>query len=774
MNNVESMEDLDKLDKFEKEVNDYILEIINNKEKIKVINTEYKQLNNQILNLNFKMLKEIIQQNFDPTLYPDDLYPDLKFYTISNIYDIKTFTKIFNSNNENKNKYALINALINIDSDLIKNAKKMKYLKHINKLSNLLLNIYSFKITRENAKVKTLKEELPNIINNFNEMSNKNDWIEETFTKEYILPFIEGWEQIKDKSVQYKCRILRDLENGEKPLNMDINNFLCYFLPDDGDKEGGMFLASAYSNFISWQNQFIDDIISKNNMSGILNSYVSQLEKEINVQDATESEIININEETYELLNNLISSYSMRNIFSKNNSKINYKNYNDIVYNLDLIEEELGKVLIPHLKKFKKDKIKFITYFYEGFRGANSTVLVDFNLKYKQKELTEDEKNYINKILKINNNSNFINDIFSSIQILMNEILKENYNQNFLLYDIIEKLPKYIILNEQLIKLIKDRYTEFKENSFTINSLFLIFEYFEDLCWEEIQKNIPLDYMLDLPKNVKKIIFNYFNTISLEKKIITRINLSDALRKLISRSIAGSRQETDIKSDSELKLYISREDLWNQDILNNDLFVEEIDRILGREILVSHCYSFYKLLKNNDMNLDEMMKEGKEQNENKEQNNEINEDKQSKNNKEEENDKIIKEKDNKESKLDESEFSNKDLLKIINNDKSEEEEEEMNLYKNKENNNRRINNINFGINDQNSEKDQILNNNFTKDENNEEMNTGNQNNIFIYGINALSGPEIKGKNNTNTNTNRNNKQNKCFNKCKCDNFCSVF
>ena len=190
-----------------------------------------------------------------------------------------------------------------------------------------------------------------------------------------------------------------------------------------------------------------------------------------------------------------------------------------------------------------------MTYFYEGFRGKNSTILVDFNAKYTQRELTEDEKNYINKVLKINNNSNFINDIFSSLQILMNEILKENYNQNYLLYDIIEKLPQYIILNEQLIKLITDRYLEYNEQSFTINSLFSIFEYFEDLCWDDIQKNIPLDYMLELSKTIIKIIYDYFNTLSLEKKIITRFNLSEALRKLISRSIAGSRQEIDIKSD---------------------------------------------------------------------------------------------------------------------------------------------------------------------------------------------------------------------------------
>ena len=794
INNLQSVDNLDKLNNFEKEVNDYILSIIENRKKISEINKEYNEYNNQASNINFGMLKELLQQNFDPLLYSEKI-PDLKFYCISNIYDLNTFTKIFNSNKENKNKYALINALINIDSDLIKNAKKMKYLKHINKLANLLLNIYSYKISRENAKVKTLQEELSNIINNLNEINKQKQWTEQTFIDEYVVPFKKSWDEIKNKSVQYKCRILRDLDRGEKPLDIDINNTLNYFLVDDGDKEGGMFLASAYSNFIEWQNQFIDDIISKNNMTGILNSYVSQLEKEINVQDATESEILNIDEQIYSYLNELISLCSMRNIFSKNDKKINYQKYNDIIYNFDLIEEELGKRLIPYLKKFKKDKIKFVTYFYEGFRGKNSTVLIDFNAKYTQRELTEDEKNYINKVLKINNNSNFINDIFSSLQILMNEILKENYNQNYLLYDIIEKLPKYIILNEQLIKLIKDRYIEHKEQSFIINSLFSIFEYFEDLCWDEIQKNIPIDYMLELPKSVKTIIYNYFNTISLEKKIITRFNLSEALRKLISRSIAGSRQEIDIKSDLELKLYISREDLWIQDILNEDSFIEEVDKIFNPEILVGHCFCMYKLLKNNDINIDEILKEEKEN-----KNNQENEDKDDINKDEELNlDKKSDKKEKEKNNLDESEFSHKSLLKIdsvSNKEKEdEEEEEEMNLYPKNANNKNKINQINTNsrneINiqtkNQNSERKDLLDNNLNTFDFNKNIEQNgispNFNNIILYGKQALRGSIISNNENENARNNNNIKRNKSVkekiicdkcDKCKCKYNCFIF
>jgi len=64
-----------------------------------------------------------------------------------------------------------------------------------------------------------------------------------------------------------------------------------------------------------------------------------------------------------------------------------------------LIEEELGKIILPGLKRFKKGKIKFITFLYEGFKGGNSTILVEYNNKYKKRELTEKERNCID-ILK--------------------------------------------------------------------------------------------------------------------------------------------------------------------------------------------------------------------------------------------------------------------------------------------------------------------------------------------------------------------------------------
>ena len=606
MNSLESVETQNKLDIFEKSLNECIIEIITNKENIEKLNKDYQELNNELLDFDPQSIKEIIQGNFEPSIYSQEKYPDIQYYSVSNIFDFNSFVNTFKSLEDNKKKYALINILINKESELTEDAINVKSLVNINKLVNLLLNIYSFKISRDEGKKKILNEELTYIKDTYNEMNSIKLDDENALIKEYIEPFISSWDKIKGKSVQYKCRILRELEKGEKPLDMKIDNSLCYFLVDDGDKDGGMFLASAYQHLIDWQNLFINEIISKNSMKGILNSYVSQLEQEINIEDATKDEIINIDDKTYKKLNELISSCSMRNIFVEND-KIVYKNYNDIKYNLDFIEEEMGKSVLPGIKKFKPDTIKFITYLFEGFRGGNSTILVDYNTKYIQKELTEDEKDSLKELLEGNNNSKFYNDVFSSLQILMNEIIKENYEQDHLIYKIIEKLPNYIILNEELVKLFKNKY-EYnpEEKTFTINSLVSIFEFFESLCWKEMQKNILFDYQLDLPEEINKYILDYFDKVN-EEKLINKKIFTTALRRLISRSLAGTRQEIDIKSESALKLYIDREDLWSKQIMNNDLFYPEIDQIFKNDILIGHCWKLYNLL-DGDSILNEMIK----------------------------------------------------------------------------------------------------------------------------------------------------------------------
>ena len=61
----------------------------------------------------------------------------------------------------------------------------------------------------------------------------------------------------------------------------------------------------------------------------------------------------------------------------------------------------------------------------------------------------------------------------------MNEIIKDNYEQNHLIYKIIEKLPNYIILNGEFTKLLKNRINKNPEDKcFSVNALVSIFVFF--------------------------------------------------------------------------------------------------------------------------------------------------------------------------------------------------------------------------------------------------------------------------------------------------------
>ena len=136
--------------------------------------------------------------NYEPDIYDQNEYPDIQYYSISSIQDYDTFVNLFNSSKENENKYSLINMLIKRDEDITVNATNMNSLENINKLTNMLLNIYSFNISREDAKNVIFKKEYANIIDKYNEI-NKNSMIntENEFEKEYVLPFIESWDRIK-------------------------------------------------------------------------------------------------------------------------------------------------------------------------------------------------------------------------------------------------------------------------------------------------------------------------------------------------------------------------------------------------------------------------------------------------------------------------------------------------------------------------------------------------------------------------------------------------
>ena len=578
---------LDSMEKrkiFEDKINKYILDLISNKEILEEKINKYKKANEKIKNSDPSSIEEIILESFPPIkeFYPESIYPELKYFMKSIYPDNNLLYKELISKKDYAKKYALLNQVIISNEEF----KLIQNVTNINKLCNILLNKYSYKISRDDAKKLSL-------------FSSEEIGDKELFKKTYFEPYLSSWNKIKKYCTRYLCQ--PDMPE----LTIDENTKLNYFLVDDGELGGGMYLSSAYSNFIEWQNKFISFILDNLTQDSILNCYSSQLNQEIYVQDAIDEDVLKFNDDIQKELNNMMIIYSFRNIFNENNNKINYNNYRRIKFNFEGIEEELGKLILPGLKKFKtnQDPIRFVVYLYEGYRSAKSSILSNYEAKYPSRELCLEEKNLLFIFMKENEKDRKImKEILSSCQILIDYIQKENYNKNQILSDIIENLPYYLELNRKFKNFFKNSQNKSK-SFFTINTLLNIYKIIELFCWKETEENINEQYKESIDKDKRLKIIQFFKDYNLlNDKLIGKNNLAAAIRRFISRYLAGKRVDTDIDEKQELILQITRNDLWDLNIIQNvNKFQSEI-ATLTFDLKISQAYEFYKILGEDTIN----------------------------------------------------------------------------------------------------------------------------------------------------------------------------
>ena len=360
-------------DKFEDEVEKLIEECI--KEYPKYFIT-YNEKNKEQLNFDNFNMKTIVTELLEPIEenYPEKNYPFFRYFILTKYKTEDDFVKRM----EQKPKYPLVNQLLQD----FQGVKKLKYLPQFNEFTNYMVEYYSFKISRDDARKRILKEE--KVLQ------------EKGFDKKFK-NFLSAWNEIKVEAKKYKCRPEMQVKN------LDINEKLIYFLNDCGELGFGMYLAAACQNFIEWQNTFLQPIVDANAFNGILHNYVDTIQKKIPVQDAKPGQILLLEQRfgntRYANLNDIIYSFSQRHIFNENGT-INYSDYNSFEYDYDAIEEELGKIILPGVCLFEgEDELNFVTFWSEGFRGSRSQILSNFYLKYPQKDLNNQEKENVMKYI---------------------------------------------------------------------------------------------------------------------------------------------------------------------------------------------------------------------------------------------------------------------------------------------------------------------------------------------------------------------------------------
>ena len=562
---------------FEKEI-----EILVNKclSEYNNYSSKYQKENETLLELDNYSMKAIINELTTTTedVYTPEEFPLFKYFILTKYSTRDEFIKRLGPSNVYSLKYPLLYKYLLDNSD----TKKLKYLPDFNEFTNYMVEKYSFRISRDEAKKKVLKSEPIYTENGFKKKFNN---------------FINSWKNIRKEANKYKCRP----EMKEKDLS--ANDELIYFLNDDGELGNGMYLAAACQNFISWQNTFLQPLLDSVAQNGILHCFTNSMSRKIPVQSAKINQILLIEDcfknSMYYNFEDLISTFSRRDIF-KNDGKINYINYNSFVYDFESIEEKLGKLILPGKCLFdNEDNLNFVTYWSEGFRGGNSDILTNFYIKYPQIDLNEEEKSIILKYIEKEKNSDF-KPFFASIQLLLFYLVNDLRKPSEKVINVLKNAPQYLKIDEECYNFFEKVGDEFK-----IEKLMNIFFFIEHLCFKDLCETLQQEYKkeipLDLQEKIKEKLMKSDKNDGDNDIKITVNQLAGAIRRFISRYLAGKRESVDIDDKRDLVFDLTRIDLWEEKIGKLDDLEELLFSQLGEfKLVVGQAYEFYKLIEEKD------------------------------------------------------------------------------------------------------------------------------------------------------------------------------
>ena len=557
---------IEERDKFEAEIEQILEQAYKDYENYSKI---YKSNNEKMLELDKNSMKSLVLETNDVNSYDANEYPFYKYFLMTTYPTKEKFIHELKKVEQFERKYPLIANYIRED-----NPEKflIKYLPEFNEFSNFMIDYYSYKISREEAAQRVLKDEdlYKNDIQNF---------------KDKFKKFVKIWDVLKPYAIKYACR------DEMKPVDLNENQKVAYFLNDDGDMEKGMYIAAAYQNFIEWQNNFLDSLIEPSKQSGILHHFVKNMETTIDVQRAKKNEALNF-DIVDKYFNTYIYDNCRRNIFRKDNS-INYMNYKQFIYDFDEIEKYLGELLLPGKVKFNShEKLKFVTFCFEGFRKNNSSVLTDFVDKYKQVNLSKEKKQIIYDIIKdqFNEQAEELTKILFSIQLLLYYLTQERQNEKDEIKTILGELPDYVSLTKECKEFLQNPKLNIK-----IEEIIGVFSFFELLCYKPIINNLQEHYKDDIKENVGKEILKLFD--DKKFKLITKVNLAAACRKFISRYLTSSRKDDDFNDKNDLSDQLSRYEFWSKEIFEKeDDLNKELNYLKEKKITVGQCFGLYNLM----------------------------------------------------------------------------------------------------------------------------------------------------------------------------------
>ena len=506
--------------------------------------------------------------------------------------------EILKSIDNSKNKYPVLCAYL--DS----NKKHIEYLQTFSQINNFVkytIENYTNQISREAANSRTIDKEL-----NDKQLKDKELNDKELYEKKipiYLFnDFLNGFNEsgLYKIADRYECHNLKDVLK-IKPLTKE--DYLSDFLIDNGVQGYGMQIAAIYQKYISFQNVFLDKIIYNIPSDNKKLSYIKEkISEKINPQIANKCNVISfdITTENYESFLEMILFYSYKDSFDEN-FKFDFSKKDKIKYNLEEIEEQLEQLLLPGKKRFS-DKLEFVIYRFEGFRSQNSSILSTFILNYPQKKLEEEQKQILYDFRSEQYSTESIVKILLSIQLMITFYNEQTpySDKNIRINETFNDFPRYF-------KIPDDTKNLFIINPFTISHIISVYEYFELLCFNEFKNNIDPQYKQIISDEQKEKIEQYFK--DNPDALLNKIQISTTVRRFISRSLVGLREDSEVNDNQELFDFLRyKEDCWNREISSSAKFEDEIENLKKLNIKVGEALNLYEILGGDSSLLGEVVK----------------------------------------------------------------------------------------------------------------------------------------------------------------------
>ncbi len=580
------MSTVEERNQFEDKINEMIESAINDyKSKSEDYHKNIEQIMSQNLEMNYIILeKNSIMKN------AENKYPYYYEFLSIPLVEENQLREILISTEDAKSKYPVLCAYLDSDK---KDIDYLQTFSQINNFVNYTIEYYTNQISRVKAKSVKIKDELA--------LGN--------IPADLFSDFLKGFNDsgLYKIAYRYECHDLSELLT-LRELTRDDN--LSCFLIDNGAQYYGMQIASIYHKYISFQNSFLDKVIFNIPNDNIKLEYLQKkLSEQINPQKANRYNIVSfdISTENYESFLEMILFYSFKDSFDEN-FNFDFSKKDRIKYNLEEIEEQLEHLLLPGKHKFT-DKIEFVIYQFEGFRSKNSSILSTFILNYPQKKLDEEQKEILYNFRSEQYSTESITKILFSIQLMITFYNEQPpySDKNIRIIETMNDFPSYF-------KIPDDTNNLFRANNFTISHILSVYEYFELLCFTEFQNNIDPSYKQIIDEEKSDLIQQYF-----EKNpnvLLNKLNISTTVRRFISRSLSGTREDLEAEYSHELfDILKYKEDCWNMEIFSNTRFEQEIEELKKLNVKVGEVLNLYEILGGDSSLLGEEVKKKVKENE---------------------------------------------------------------------------------------------------------------------------------------------------------------